>query len=113
MAYRKAFTDDWTKKHYPRIMLRSARKEMNLSIRELAKRANWSRSYIGEAEKGTCAMSVRMAQDLARVLMVNNWWDLIEQFRYEEKKGVCKFIGNCGTIIEIRTTQEKDKLLNE
>lgn len=111
MAYGKTYTDDWTKKHYPRILLRSARKEMNLSIRELAKKSNWSASYIGEAEKGTCEMSIRMAQDLAKVLMINNWWDLIEQFHYEEKDGKYKFIGNCGTIIEVETDENKDKII--
>lgn len=113
MAYGKPFTDDWTKKHQPRLMLRSCRKAMNLSIRDLASKAHWSPSYIGEAEKGTCEMSIRMAQSLAKVLMVNNWYDLTEKFRYEEHNGKCKFIGDNGTVIEIANIEDRNEMLSE
>lgn len=107
MAYGKAH-DDWTKRHTPRLMLRAARKEMNLSIRDLAKKANWSASYIGEAEKGTCEMSVEMAKSLAKVLMVNNWWELIERFTYVDDGDKCKFVGDNGTIIVVESEINSD-----
>lgn len=107
MAYGRA-RDNWTKRHTPRLMLRAARKELNLSIRDLAKRANWSASYVGEVEKGTCEMSVEMAKSLAKVLMVNNWWELIERFTFVDDGVNCKFVGDNGTIIVVERAVNSD-----
>lgn len=101
LAYGKIRNDNWAKNGHPRLTLRAARRAMNLSIPELAKRAHWSTSYVGEIEKGTCNMSVECARSLAKVLMVSNWWELCERFSYENKNGQSRFVGDNGTIIVV------------
>lgn len=108
MAYGTTRADNWAKGHKPRLILRSARKNMNLSIRELAHKVGYSASYLGEAEKGTCEMSVKFAQDLAKALLVSNWWDLCEKFEYKVKRnGAEAFIGDNGTEVIISTKNKK------
>lgn len=103
MPYGQTRTDNWAKGHRPRLMLRAARKNLNLSINELALKTGYANSYIGEIEKGTCEMSVRCAKDLAKALLVSDWWDLCEKFQYKVKRnGTEVFIGDNGTEIVIQ-----------
>lgn len=101
MSYGKLKIDEYLKHNTPRLFLRSARRAMNLSLRELSDRSHWSLAYIAQAETGRCDMSVKMAKDLACVLMVRDWWSLCEKFTYEEKGGKARFIGDNGTIFVI------------
>lgn len=101
MPYGEPKRDNYSKEQYPRLLLRAARRNKNLSIRELADLAGISRGYIGACEKGTCNLSVKAARKLAAVLMVANWWDLCENFKYIEGEESIQFIGNNGTTFRV------------
>lgn len=102
MAFGHPRIRDWTTTtNRPRLFLRSARRALNMSVRDLAKAAHFSPGYISSAENGERDLSVECAKKLASVLMMKNWWDLCETFRHEAGEGCTKFIGDNGTVFII------------
>lgn len=87
-----------------RLIMRANRYAMGLSIRELAKRTNYSPSYIGEIEAGTCDVSINTAKSIAKALMNPKYWEIAEKFKFKEvsPSGDMIFKGSDGTELVVK-----------
>ena len=95
-----------------RLVMRANRCSMGYSIRELAKKINYSSSYIGEIEKGTCNVSIDVAKVIANALQNPRYWEIAETFKFKKvsNKGDMEFIGCDGTLITIDRNSLKEVL---
>lgn len=85
----------------PRLLLKSARRSMNLSIRQLAALSGYGDGYLSSLESGNFEMNTALMKRLSNVLMIKNPLDVAERFTFKKQGDSNVFIGEFGTIIPI------------